>query len=166
MTVTVELSGDGGDYWRPDTVQLSSWSEAALAIAGHDTAVEISVRVVNSSESARLNQDYRGKNSPTNVLSFPVTVNIATELPEPPPALTTESGLPLLGDLVICPEVVENEARAQNKTAADHWAHLVIHGVLHLLGFLHDTEDRAAAMESLEIDALQKLGISNPYLVG
>lgn len=166
MTVTIELSGDGGDYWQPDTAQLGTWSEAALRIAGHDTEVEISVCLVDSIESARLNQDYRGKPAPTNVLSFPVTASAAAEQPEPAPLLTTETGLPLLGDLVICPEVVDSEASAQNKRTRDHWAHLVIHGVLHLLGHIHDTEEQAAAMESLEIEALQKLGISNPYLVG
>lgn len=160
MIVTVDISGDSGEYWQPLPAQLQAWSEAALLSAGHVGDTELSLRIVDAKESAHLNNDYRGKNAPTNVLSFPV---VPFSLPQ---ELNAEAGLGLLGDLVICPEVVETEAKAQGKTVANHWAHLVVHGTLHLLGHVHDSDEQAAAMEALEINALQKLGISNPYLVG
>ena len=115
---------------------------------------EITIRVVSLEESQQLNFEYRSKNKPTNVLSFPF------EAPEMIPS--SELG-EFLGDLVICEQIVINEAKEQNKVLMDHWAHLVIHGVFHLLGFDHIEESEAEEMESLEIKVLEALGINNPY---
>jgi len=166
MTVTVETSGGDGEYWQPDTAQLKAWSQATMDTVGRSEHSELSLRLVGSSESAHLNNEYRGKDSPTNVLSFPVEASTLSALASLPPEFAAEAGLGLLGDIVICPEVVEREAAAQGKAVADHWAHLLVHGILHLLGHVHDEPEQAAAMESLEIETLQKLGISNPYLIG
>lgn len=110
----------------------------------------LTIRLVDEAESAALNQQYRKKNGATNVLSFPA------DLPE-------EVGLPLLGDLVICVPLVQSEAAAQQKPLAAHWAHLVIHGTLHLLGYDHLEEAEALQMESLETELLGRLDIADPY---
>lgn len=114
--------------------------------------IEMTVRIVDESESQELNNTYRGKDKPTNVLSFPF---------ENPPGLAQP--LPILGDLVVCAEVVLGEANEQNKLAMSHWAHMIIHGSLHLLGYDHINETEALQMESLEVEILEKLLISNPY---
>jgi probable rRNA maturation factor len=111
---------------------------------------ELTIRLVTPEESAQLNGQYRQKPKPTNVLSFPF---------EAPP----EISLPLLGDLVICANVVANEAKEQNKTLEAHWAHMVTHGCLHLLGYDHINEPDAQEMESLEISLLAQLGYDDPY---
>lgn len=111
---------------------------------------EVSIRIVDMPESQSLNKQYRGVDKPTNVLSFP------TEFPE-------GVDIPFLGDLVICAPVVEAEAQAQNKSLEAHWAHMVIHGTLHLLGFDHIDDDEAKAMESIETSHLQTLGHPCPY---
>ena len=112
---------------------------------------EIVVRIVDEQESAELNEQYRHKQGPTNILSFPVEVPEGIELN-------------LLGDLVICAPVVEKEALEQNKILAHHWAHIIVHGVLHLLGYDHIDDDEAEQMESKEIAILNKLNINNPYI--
>lgn len=132
----------------------------------------VSIRFADAAESQQLNTTYRGRAKPTNVLSFPVVDEAEQWLPafantEP---LGDENALGLgrlilLGDLVLCPSIVENEASEQKKSLEDHWAHLLIHGLLHLLGFDHIGEDDAEEMESLEIEALRSLGIPNPYLL-
>jgi probable rRNA maturation factor len=132
----------------PDEAQLRRWAQAALG-SSLDEA-EVVVRVVDEAESAELNFNYRHKNGPTNVLSFPF---------EAPPGLE----LPLLGDLVICAPVVAREAQEQHKTLEAHWAHMVVHGVLHLMGYDHIDEAEAEEMETLEIKVLASLGYSNPY---
>lgn len=111
---------------------------------------EITVRIVDIAESQQLNHQYRGKNNATNVLSFPF---------EAPPEIT----LNLLGDLVICAEIVKLEAKQQNKPEAHHWAHMLVHGTLHLLGYDHINNDDAERMEGLEIFILNKLSIDDPY---
>ena len=133
----------------PTEADFRHWTEAALAGAGYTRDAELTLRVVNEAECAALNETYRHKQGPTNVLSFPF---------EAPPEVET----PLLGDIVICAPVVLREAVSQGKTLAAHWAHLVAHGVLHLLGYDHD-EAQAEAMESLEIHILTGLGYSDPY---
>lgn len=138
----------------PSAEDFRRWADAALREAGHDSAAEITVRVVDEAESRTLNRDYRDKDRPTNVLSFP------NELPE---FLRDELDVLPLGDLVICAPVVAAEAAAEGKAVRDHWAHLTVHGVLHLLGFDHVEADEAEAMEAREIHALQQLGIDNPY---
>lgn len=133
----------------PTPAQFRQWAEAALSDYREDA--EITIRVVDSEESRQLNRDYRGKDKPTNVLSFPFQC---------PPGIS----LPLLGDLVICKAVVEAEAEAQQKPPEAHWAHMVVHGCLHLLGFDHIEEDEAQQMEDLETRILQQLGYQDPYL--
>jgi probable rRNA maturation factor len=131
----------------PSDRQFERWVRAALA----DRAEAVlTIRIVDREESRQLNARYRGKDAATNVLSFPVEV---------PP----EVDLPLLGDIVICAPVVADEAERQGKAAEAHWAHLTIHGVLHLLGHDHEEPAQAAAMESLEIRLLDSLGIADPY---
>ncbi|MBW9257882.1 MAG: rRNA maturation RNase YbeY [Candidatus Thiodiazotropha sp. (ex. Lucinisca nassula)] len=132
----------------PSDQQLAAWTEAALAESNDQ--VEMVIRIVDAPESQQLNRDYRGKNRPTNVLSFPF---------ESPP----EVALPLLGDLVICAPVVSTEARQQNKTLEAHWAHMVVHGTLHLLGYDHQDDQQAQLMEDKERQILQTLNFSDPY---
>lgn len=138
----------------PGVDEFTRWADAALAEAGHAEPVEITVRIVDAEESRTLNREYRDKDKPTNVLSFP------SDLPD---FLRAELELLPLGDLVICAPVVAAEAAEQGKAARDHWAHLTVHGVLHLLGFDHIEDDEAEAMENTEIRALKSLGIENPY---
>ena len=136
----------------PTSASFRQWVEAALRGAKRRKATELSIRIVDAKEGRTLNRDYRGKDYATNVLSFPV------ELP---------SGvkLPLIGDLVICAPVVAREAAEQGKQARDHWAHMTVHGVLHLLGYDHIEDDEAEAMEALETRILAGLGIDDPYTV-
>ena len=133
----------------PDNVR--QWGEAALA--GRRADAELVVRVVSEEESAQLNGRFRGKQGPTNVLSFPFHA--------PPPVPSD-----LLGDLVICAPVVRREAREQGKPEKAHWAHMVVHGVLHLLGYDHGTSAEAETMEQLEREVLQALGFPDPYRDG
>lgn len=132
----------------PDEAQMRVWVEAALK-ATRETA-ELVVRVVDEAESSELNGTYRGKSQPTNVLSFPFEV--------PPGVPCTH-----LGDLVVCAPVVEREAAEQNKSVESHWAHMVVHGVLHLLGYDHIEDDQAIIMEAEEIRIMQSLGYFDPY---
>jgi probable rRNA maturation factor len=134
---------------QPDPQQIQLWVDTALADYGQDT--EIVVRIVGEQESAELNEQYRHKSGPTNILSFPVDVPEGIELD-------------LLGDLVICAPVVEKEALEQGKALERHWAHIIVHGVLHLLGYDHIDDDEAELMENKEIAILHKLHINNPYL--
>jgi len=135
----------------PASASFRRWIEAALKGAKRRKATEVSVRIVDTEEGQALNLQYRGRDYATNVLSFPV---------ELPPGVD----LPLIGDLVICAPVVAREAAEQGKKPADHWAHLTIHGTLHLLGYDHIDEAEAEAMEALETKVLAGLGISDPYL--
>jgi probable rRNA maturation factor len=134
----------------PTEAQFQQWLEAAL-LPFQDEA-EVTVRIVDAGESQQLNADYRGKDYATNVLSFPFQC---------PPGIE----LPLLGDLVICAPVVASEALQQNKALHAHWAHMVVHGSLHLLGFDHINDDDAGQMEAEEVTILQQLGVTNPYLL-
>ena len=133
----------------PSEQDFRQWAE--LALSGHPQPAELNIRLVDEAESRSLNREYRGKNSPTNVLSFPF------EAP-----LVVESDL--LGDLAICAPVVAREAREQNKPLRAHWAHMVVHGVLHLLGFDHQNEQEAEEMEGMEVKLLARLGMADPYL--
>ncbi|WP_299591485.1 rRNA maturation RNase YbeY [uncultured Microbulbifer sp.] len=132
----------------PGDQDLVRW--AAAAVGAHRAEAEISLRIVDEEESQALNSQYRGKHKPTNVLSFPA------DIPE-------ELGLPLLGDLVICAQVVAREAEQQHKALSAHWAHMVVHGTLHLLGYDHIEDDEAEIMENLETRILAGLGFSDPY---
>lgn len=133
----------------PSEAQLQTWVD--LALTDYENETEIVIRIVDIDESAELNQQYRQKNGPTNILSFPF------EVPE-------HIELNLLGDLVICAPILEKEATEQDKALHDHWAHIVIHGVLHLLGYDHIIEDEGVLMEAKEIHLLNLLNIQNPYL--
>jgi len=132
----------------PGAMQFQSWAEAALN--GRLDQAELVVRIVDREESRQLNREYRGKDKPTNVLSFPF---------EAPAVVESD----LLGDLVICAPVVTEEALAQDKLPQAHWAHLLVHGVLHLLGFDHINEQEAEVMEGLEVEILESLGFPDPY---
>lgn len=134
----------------PAGADLRRWITTALAGRTTQQQVEISVRLVDTEEMAQLNTGYRGKEGPTNVLSFPADL---------PPEL----GLPLLGDIVICAPVVAAEAAQQGKSATAHWAHMTVHGTLHLLGYDHIEEEDAQIMEALESAILRQLDYSCPY---
>jgi probable rRNA maturation factor len=123
------------------------WARAALA--GHGRSL-LTVRIVGETEGATLNRRWRGKRGATNVLSFPGTA-------------VPGGGPDLLGDIVICAPVVDREARQQGKPRAAHWAHMVVHGTLHLLGYDHESRAQAAVMEALEARLLARLGVENPY---
>jgi probable rRNA maturation factor len=135
----------------PAPASFRRWVEAALKGARRRKATEVAIRIVDADEGRALNLQYRGRDYATNVLSFPADL---------PPGLN----LPLIGDLVICAPVVVREAAEQGKKPADHWAHLTIHGTLHLLGYDHIDEAEAEAMEGLETRVLAGLGIADPYL--
>lgn len=135
----------------PETAQLERWVTAVLEQHPQESRHEVTIRIVDADESQALNADYRGKHKPTNVLSFPF---------EAPPGIE----LPLLGDLVICQNVVAQEAQQQHKPLMQHYAHMVIHGTLHLLGYDHIEDADAEAMEQLERRLLARFNIPDPYL--
>ncbi|MEH6415417.1 rRNA maturation RNase YbeY [Pseudomonas sp. CGJS7] len=137
----------------PAANSFRKWVAAALA--GRIREADLAIRIVGTKEGRALNRHYRGRDYATNVLSFPA------ELPE---GLPEGVKLPLLGDLVICAPVVAREAREQKKGLNDHYAHLTVHGVLHLLGWDHEDEREAECMEQLEREILAALGIEDPYL--
>jgi probable rRNA maturation factor len=132
----------------PAESSFIAWVTAALPPEKLDS--ELTIRIVSLAESEALNTQYRHHAKPTNVLSFP------TDLPD-------EIDIPLLGDLVICAAIVESEAKTQNKALDAHWAHMVIHGTLHLLGYDHEEDDEAEVMEAMETDLLGALGFPPPY---
>jgi probable rRNA maturation factor len=144
VSVRATLRDVGG----PPVRQLARWADAALGRQAR--GAQISVLLVGPARSRRLNARYRHRDRPTNVLSFPAT-----------PEARRQHGL--LGDLVICPAVLAAEARAHGKRLAAHWAHLMVHGVLHLVGFDHERELDARRMERREIRVLRELGFDNPY---
>lgn len=135
----------------PSVQTLTLWAQTALNEGGRDKDSEITLRMVESEEIHELNKTYRHVDKPTNILSFPF------ELPE------GIDDMPLLGDLVVCRDVLVKEAKEQQKTLEEHFCHLIIHGCLHLIGYDHIEDDEAEQMEALEIKALAKLGYSNPY---
>ncbi|MBK1644091.1 rRNA maturation RNase YbeY [Thiocapsa imhoffii] len=137
----------------PDDGAFERWVQAALE--GRREHAELTIRMVNAAESASLNQTYRGRPGPTNVLSFPFDAPAGVPM--------GDSIHDLLGDLVICADVVAREAQEQEKSAEAHWAHLVVHGVLHLLGHDHQDEADAVVMEDLETRILDALGFPSPY---
>lgn len=145
---------DCNDQKAPKSEAFEAWVATALSgdhARWHPTEIaEVSIRVVDSEEMTRFNHQYRGKESDTNVLSFPVDAE-----------LQQQTGL--LGDLVICSDVVQREAQQQAKIPEHHWAHMTIHGTLHLLGYDHIADEDADLMEAIEIERLAKLSIPNPY---
>jgi probable rRNA maturation factor len=152
MPVTIEMSvsdaveAEEGDI--PDAKLIQQWADKACP---GDDQVVTSVQIVSSDEMRELNQSWRGKDKPTNVLSFPM------ELPD-------EVELKMLGDVVLCPAVISTEAKQQHKPLLAHWAHMVVHGMLHLQGYDHIDDKQADEMEALEIRILNQLGFDNPYI--
>ena len=144
MTLSVVLRYRTRRPWAPGPGKLRAWA----ALAAGDRDAELGIRVVGRSESGALNRRWRGRQGPTNVLSFPAG-------PTP--------GRRLLGDIVVCAPVVAREAREQGKPLAAHWAHMIIHGTLHLLGFDHLRVKDAQRMEGREKALLARLGIRDPY---
>jgi len=156
MSLDIDLQIACEERAIPSVTQFSHWVAQALQAAEYDDTdnipTEMTLRIVDSEESQTLNMTYRGKDRSTNVLSFPF------ETPEDIP-------LALLGDLIICAPVVEREAAEQNKPLEAHWAHMTVHGTLHLLGYDHIDEQDAETMEALEVQTLANLGFADPYVI-
>lgn len=132
----------------PQQIQIQSWVEQSLSVLKRSG--DLTIRFVDSEEAVELNQKFRHKSYSSNVLSFPNDVSLPGEEP-------------YIGDIVICSPVVEQEAQQQNKSVQAHYAHLIIHGVLHLLGYDHLQDEEANEMEQLEISMLHRLGFADPY---
>ena len=153
MTVWVDVHNATDDDNVPEPPDVESWVAYAVRASGAGTNTEVSVRIVEASEIHAMNREYRGMDKPTNVLSFPAgeVAGLPADVPRP------------LGDVVICAEVVRDEAAAQGKPVANHWAHMLVHGTLHLLGYDHVTDAEAGDMEALEVRILADLGVPDPY---
>ncbi len=151
-TATLDVQRVDRSGFIPDDDQFQTWVDAALLAGWQGTSVGI--RVVSLDEARRYNRDYRGKHHATNILSFPV---------ELPAGLPDEVRHSQLGDLLICAPVVARESVAQKRPEHEHWAHLTIHGILHLQGYMHERAEQARVMESLETEILAGLGIPDPY---
>jgi probable rRNA maturation factor len=151
LDVALQIAVTGTDV--PTGTDCEAWVRAALLAGGRPPVGNITVRLVDAEESARLNATYRNRPGPTNVLAFP----------GPGEMLSAPDAAEELGDLVVCWPVACREAAAQGKSAQHHFAHLVVHGTFHLIGYDHERPDEAGRMEALEIQALQSLGIADPY---
>ena len=152
MPIELEVQRSTSATGIPDDGQFQRWADAALA--GHPGRPSLAIRIVDEPEAQRFNREYRDKDHATNVLSFPA------ELPEGLPEDVKQAQL---GDLLICAPVVEREAMEQKRPQADHWAHLTVHGILHLLGYDHQQTAEAEVMETLETEILAALGVPDPY---
>ena len=150
MSYRIDVEVNSSSTKIPSIENIEVWITAALQSDELNEA-EVSVYIVDEAESQELNSQYRGKDKPTNVLSFPA------DIPD-------EIGVPLLGDLVICAPVVEREAKEQGKTLEAHWAHMLVHGTLHLLGYDHVDDDEADVMEALETRLITQLDFPAPYI--
>ena len=148
MNIELDLQIASNASSIPTLEQFQFWVNAALS--NYQDKGELTIRIVDEEESAMLNNKYRKKSGPTNVLSFPADID-------------PQFDYPLLGDIIICAQVVENQAQNFNKDLIAHWAHMVIHGVFHLLGYNHTTEQEANEMETLETELLIKFGYPPPY---
>ncbi len=156
-TVQVDVQVALGVANVPEVSDIRKWLAKTISNVRTDTArdIEISVRIVDEDEGSSLNRQYRGKDTATNVLSFPLMDAGSDGAP---------AGLPLaLGDIVICGPVVAREASEQGRDSSDHWAHMLVHGALHLFGYEHETDEQAAEMESLEVRILADGGVQDPY---
>ena len=151
--VDVQIACD--DAGLPESDEIESWLQRAIDAAGRNVAdeVEVLVRIVDCAESRSLNREYRQQDKPTNVLSFP-----AGRIDGLPADVSN-----MLGDIVICASIVNQEAAEQGKPGGEHWAHMVVHGTLHLLGFDHMDDDGALEMEGLETRILTTHGVADPY---
>lgn len=153
MTVHVDVEIASDATTLPPVDSIVRWVRSATAAAGRASDLEISVRIVDEAEMQDLNRNFRGQDKLTNVLSFP-----AGDIR----GLPADAGSPL-GDIVVCAAVVRREARQQGKAPDDHWAHMLVHGTLHLLGFDHIEDADADIMEGMEIRILKDMGVANPY---
>ena len=149
MTDLVDIQLADSSTRTPDAQRIRGWVAAVFTALGR-SPLALTVRVIDEEEMAKLNRRYRGRNQSTNVLSFPI---------EPLPGMCTD----LLGDIVVCGPVVDREAAIQHKSSMDHWAHMVVHGLLHLFGYNHESDQDAMVMEALEKSVLEGLGYSDPY---
>jgi len=156
LAVDVAVQAATTDADLPDEATVTAWIERTLGHIRHTGPASVAVRIVDAEESRTYNRDYRGKDRPTNVLSFPA------ELPQGLPTEAADE----LGDLVICAPVVVEEAESQGKLASYHWAHLLVHGTLHLAGYDHENDADAEVMEALERDILAAHGVPDPYGAG
>lgn len=156
MIATIELTDDSKSFWTPNQNNFQTWIELVLEELQLTNPITISIRLVTLEEARRLNLHYRNKNYAPNVLSFPANL--------PDHAMPVFFSKPI-GDIVVCPEIVQREADEQKKLINAHWAHLMIHSTLHLKGFHHKTPKEAESMEKQEIKILKKLGFPNPYLI-
>lgn len=155
MIATLDFENASGLTTVPAEADFLRWIECAQQhVATATKPVNVGIRIIDAKESADLNHDYRGKDYATNVLSFPGNI---------PDAIVAELDEIPLGDLAICAEVVEREAIEQGKPASAHWAHMVVHGSLHLNGYDHENDAEAEEMEALERRILDSLGIDDPY---
>jgi len=148
MTITLDVQNASISTQTPDESLIESWVGPVLARFKNTS--ELTIRIVDEKEGTELNEKWRKSNGATNVLSFPID-GIEEKAPD------------YIGDIVICAPVVEKEATQQDKSLSAHWAHMVVHGTLHLLGYDHTEEKEAEIMESLETDILEKLGFDDPY---
>ena len=151
MNVDVQVASDAAGI--PTSDDIREWIERTVAAVDPDRDADVSVRIVDEQEMRALNRDYREQDKPTNVLAFP-----AGDTGFVPPG-----EMPLLGDIVVCAAVVAREADEQGKPPGHHWSHMLVHGTLHLLGHDHVTDPQAQAMEALERQILDSLGIADPY---
>ena len=149
MAYQIDIESNSQSLQIPPLAELERWVGAALHSQELKVA-EVSIYIVDEEEGQELNEQYRGKDYPTNVLSFPADI-------------AKEVGIPLLGDLVVCAPIVEREAKEQGKTLQAHWAHMLVHGTLHLLGFDHIEDTEAETMETLETQIVTGLGYPAPY---
>ena len=163
MPVDVQLASQQSGL--PDAAAVNRWVELALARAADTQGqeAELCVRYVDADEGQQLNAQFRNVDKATNVLSLPAQMDVQADSADAVAAAPNDTLPLLLGDLVICGPVVAQEAATQGKALTDHVAHMVIHGVLHLLGYDHETDNEAQAMESLEVALLAELGVANPY---
>ena len=151
LEVDIDVALDqSSQVYLPDQAMIENWIDATLRKSAYGKPVQVSIRIVDEQEITQLNEKYRHKNQVTNVLSFPYQALPGVDIP-------------LLGDIVVCAKVVEDEAKQQDKSAEQHWAHMIIHGTLHLLGYDHINQTDAEQMEELEINILSGLGFPNPY---
>ncbi|MDE0790370.1 MAG: rRNA maturation RNase YbeY [Woeseiaceae bacterium] len=153
MTTQVDVQIAVEDESVPESGDIILWVSRAFQASGRGGEIEVLVRVVDETEMQKLNGEFRDQGKPTNVLAFPAG---------PIDGLPDDAELPL-GDIVICAGVVRREAEEQNKAVSDHWAHMLVHGTLHLLGFDHINDSDTAVMENLEIQIMINHGIANPY---
>lgn len=157
MPVLIDLQNPHGFNDLPDISKVNNWCEASV-LSASDKVQSVVIRIVDIAESADLNTEFRQKEEPTNILSFPDDLpDFMAELPE------IREQPKHLGDLIICEPLLKKEAFQQNKILEQHWAHLIVHGILHLQGYDHMKDDDAAIMENLEIKILKRLGFNDPY---